>query len=367
VRFVVKQSLFETKRLQAKMAQRIQEYKKLPGIKKGFLVGKYTLYQGKDHLLHIFSRFGGEDYKRFYFSDIQAIITRKTILGKVQNIILGCFMLMFLVPVFFFDGGWSVFYAVVSSAMGVLLLINFFRGPTCDAKLLTAVQTEKLHSLRRLKTACRVMDLLQACIQPVQGTLKPEDLNKMQVRPVDRHTPSRAGTISTVSETGRIHLILFGLLLVDGVLSAMEFFIAHVVPTVLGSVAGLCLGICVILALVKQHASSLSGSLRALTWTCLGLVCAKFALGYIVGIVFAMRNPGMAYNQWEVIKSVANLSPWESPLKMSHNIMAICGALFLGVPGLVILRRTERKAGSPAARRLTPSRRPAISRNIESV
>lgn len=348
------------------MAQRVQEYQKLPGIKKGFLVGKYTLYQGKDHLLHVFSRFGGEDYKRFYFSDIQGIITRKTILGKVQNIILGCLILMFLVLFFFFDGGWSVFYAVVYGTMCVLLLINFFRGPTCDTRLLTAVQTEKLHSLRRLKPACRVMDRLQGCIQPVQGTLQPEDLNKMPVRPVDRYTPNRPGTISTGSETGRVHLILFGLLLFDGVLSAMEFYIAHVIPSILGSVAGICLGICVILALVKQHAGSLSGSLRALTWTCLGLVCAKFALGYIVGIAFAMRNPSMAYNQWEVIKSIASLSPWESPLKMSHNIMAICGAIFLGLPGLVILRRTERKVKRPAPGGYRTPGRPAISRNIET-
>lgn len=348
------------------MAQRVQEYQKLPGIKKGFLVGKYTLYQGKDHLLHIFSRFGGEDYKRFYFSDIQAIITRKTVVGKVQNIILGCFMLMFLVPVFFFDGGWSVFYAAVCGLMCVLLLINFLRGPTCDTKLLTAVQTEKLHSLRRLKTACRVMDRLQACIQPVQGTLKPEDLNKIPLRPIDRHAPNRPGTISTGSATGRVHLILFGLLLFEGMLSAMEFFITHVVPTVLGSVGSLCLGICVILALVKQHDSSLSGSLRAITWTCLGLVCAKFALGYVVGIVFAMRNPSMAYNQWEVIKSIANLSPWESPLKMGHNIMVICGALFLGLPGLVILRRTERRVKKPALGGYRAPGCQVISRNIET-
>ena len=342
-----------------------KEYRKLPGVKKGFLIGKYTLWQGKDHLLYIFSRFGAEDYKRFYFNDIQAIITRKTIVGKIQNIILACFVLMFLVPVFFFDGGWSIFYGIVCCTMFLFLLINFFKGPTCDTKLLTAVQTEKLHSLSRLKIACRVMDRLQDCIQSTQGILKPEDLNKISARPAARPAPAGQGKTAAGRDTGRIHMIMFGLLLFDGGLAAAEFFITHVFPTILGSIAGICLGICVVLALVKQHDSNLPGSLRAITWASLGLVGVTFAVGYVVGIVFAMRNPSIAYNQWEVIKSISNLSPWESPLKMSHNIMAICGALFLGIPGLVILRKSEKKVGYSVARKLTPSRRPAISRNIE--
>ncbi|UCD80444.1 MAG: hypothetical protein JSW26_03165, partial [Desulfobacterales bacterium] len=275
------------------MAKKVKEYRKLPGLKKGFLIGKHTLWQGKDHLLHIFSRFGSEDYKRFYFSDIQAIITRKTVVGKIQNTVLCCFILMFLLPAFYFDEGWSIFYAVVSGIMSLFLLINLYKGPTCDTKLLTAVQTEKLHSLNRLKTACRVMDRLQPYIQSAQGTLKVADLNKIPVRPADRNTlyghGAKAGSLEAAAgfEKGRIHMILFGLLLFDGGLAAAEFFTTHVVPTVLGSIASLCIGIFVIIALVKQHNSNLSGSLRAITWTCLGLVCITFALGYVVGIVFA--------------------------------------------------------------------------------
>lgn len=348
------------------MANKDKEYRKLPGIKKGFLIGRYTLWQGKDHLLYIFSRFGAEDYKRFYFSDIQAIITRKTIIGKVQNIILACFVLMFLVPVFFFDGGWIIFYGLVCGTMFLFLLINFFKGPTCDTKLLTAVQTEKLHSLSRLKTACRVMDRLQDCIQSTQGILKPEDLNKFSARPVGRSVPAGRGKTAAGRETGRIHMIMFGLLLFDGGLAATEFFITHVFPTILGSIAGIGLGICAVLALVKQHGSNLPGSLRAITWASLGLVGVTFIVGYVVGIVFAMRNPSIAYSQWEVIKAISNLSPWESPLKMSHNIMAICGALFLGVPGLVILRRMERKVKKPAPGGYRTPGRPVVSTNIET-
>lgn len=348
------------------MASKAKEYQKLPGVKKGFLIGKYSLWQGRDHLLYIFSRFGAEDYKRFYFNDIQAIITRKSISGKIQNIIMGCFILMFLLPVFFFDEGWSVFYGVICGLTLIFLLINFYKGPTCETKVLTAVQAERLQSLSRLKTACRVMDRLRPHIQQSQGVLKSEDLAKLPVRPADRRAPKSAAAAAATSSTGRIHMIMFALILFEGALASVEFFITHVVPSVLSSLTGLCIGICVILALVKQHNSNLPGSLRAMTWICLGFVCVTFAASYVVGIVYAMKNPGLAYNQWELIKSVSGISPWESPLKMSHNIMVICSALFLGVPGLIILMRSQRKVRTPASGRLAPSGRPVIPRNMEA-
>jgi len=336
------------------MANKVKEYKKLPGSKKGFFIGKYTLWQGADHLLHIFSRFGIEDYKRFYFSDIQAIITRKTIVGKVQNIILGCLILLFLLPAFIFDGGWSVFYIVVSGMMFLFLLINLFIGPTCETTLMTAVQTEKLQSLHRLNTTFRVMDGLRPHIQKVQGTLTREDLIKIPVQPVGRPRsqgpgqPGASPAEAVKHENGRVHMILFALLLVDGVLVSSEFFISHVVPTILSSVASLCIGIFVIFALVRQHNSDLPGSLRTITWTCLGFVGVSFVMGYVVGMVFAFKNPSIAYNQWELVKTIANLSPWDSSLKLSYNILVLCGAIFIGLPGMIILQRSESRANTPA-------------------
>ena len=102
------------------MAKKNKEYKKIPGLKKGFLTGRYTLWQGDDHLLQVYSRLGIEDYKRFYFNDIQAIIARKTQTGKIQNIVLAVFLLLFTLPAVLNDGGWSIFW---SSLAGVLLIL----------------------------------------------------------------------------------------------------------------------------------------------------------------------------------------------------------------------------------------------------
>jgi len=353
------------------MADKVKEYKKLPGTKKGFLIGKYSLWQGADHLLHVFSRFGIEDYKRFYFSDIQAIITRKTIIGKVQNIFMGCLILLFLLPVYIFDGGWSIFYIVISAIMFIILLINLSLGPTCETRLMTAVQTEKLQSLHRLNTTFRVLDRIRPHIQQAQGTLTREELNKIPIRPAGRRAapgpgqPGASPMEAVKHADGRVHMILFALLLINGLLVTAEFFISHVVPTILSSVASLGTGIFVIIAIVKQHNSDLPGSLRTITWTTLGFVGVTFIMGYIVGMVFAFKNPGIAANQWETVKAISSLSPWDSPLKLGYNILVLCGAFFLGIPGLIIQQRSESRAKEMATSNSTLSRPSAFSRSPE--
>ncbi len=353
------------------MADKDREYKKLPGSKKGFFIGKYSLWQGADHLLHTYSRFGIEDYKRFYFNDIQAIITRKTIVGKIQNIILGCLILLFLIPAFIFDGGWSIFYLAVSSIIFIFLIVNLFLGSTCETSLMTAVQTEKLQSLHRLNTAFKVIDKIRPHIQQVQGNLTLEDLNKIPKRPAGRRVsrgpgqPAASPLATAKHDDGKAHMILFALLLIDGVLVTSEFFISHALPTILSTVASLCIGVFVIIALVRQHNSDLPGSLRTITWTTLGFVGVAFVVGYIEGMVFAFKNPSLAFNQWETVKAISSLSPWDSPLRLSYNILVMCGAFFLGIPGLIIHQRFENRGKTPATSVSSSSRPTAGSKAAE--
>jgi len=353
------------------MAQKTKEYHKLPGSKKGFLIGKYTLWQGSDHLLQIFSRVGVEEYKRFYFNDIQAVVTRKTTVGTIQNIVMGCLVLIFMLPAISFDGGWSLFFAIVAAAMLFLLLIGLFKGPTCETKLMTAVQTEKLHTLHRQKNTSNVMDRLRVHIHRTQGTLKREALNKIPTQSSkNANTPRQAPPHSSKrpahrNEKGRAHIGLFLLLVLDGVLVSLGFFFTHVILTLISSIFSLCMGIFVIVALVKQHDSNIGGPLKAITWASLGFVCIHFVAGYIFSIVLAMQNPGVVYNQWEVFKSMSLLSPWESPLKLSFDIFTFCGALFLGIPGLFMLFRPGSGSDAEATPTAVSSPHPAVPRRSE--
>jgi hypothetical protein len=344
------------------MAGKTSAYRRLPGKKKGFLVGYHTLWLGSDHLLQIYSRWGIEEYKRFYFNDIQAIVTRKTAAGKIQNSVLGALAGLFGLLGVISGGGWSVFYASIAGLLALILLINFLKGPTCETYLMTAVQTEKMHSLHRIKITQPVMNQLRSLIEQRQGRINPETLNHQSVQPTGRHTPQKLPNGNKQfhrkpkDEKGRVHLLLFALLIFEGLIAAAGFLFSHVAISLMGSAIMMLLGICVVLALVKQHESNLKQTLRTLTWAALGCVCFSFVIGYMISLGLAFKHPEILRNQWELFKLFSSTTPWDSPLMMTANIIDLSGAAFIGIPGLFILKNPHQAIPRPSALPAAPAR-----------
>jgi hypothetical protein len=343
-------------------------YQRLPGKKKGFLMGHHTLWQGADHLLQIYSRLGVEDYKRYYFDDIQAIITRKTGSGRIQNIVIGTLFGLFCLFAVTSGGGWGVFHAAVAAVILFILLINILKGPTCETVLRTAVQTEKLHSLHRLKTTEPVMNRLRSIIERRQGRIDPNIFDKQSDFSSTQQTRrppggARQRTLSAQrQERGRVHLFLFALLVADGLIIAANFMLTHIALTLMGSAITMLLGICVVVALVKQHQGNLKRPLRTLTWAALGYVCFSFIAGYIISMGIAFRHPEILRNQWELFKLFAATSPLESPLIMMVNIIAVSGAAVIGIPGLFMLKNPQQTMHPSAALPTTPVHGGAVKR-----
>ena len=342
------------------MSSETTAYRRLTGKKKGFLVGYHNLWQGSDHLLQIYSRLGVEDYKRFYFNDIQAIITRQTETGKIQNFVLGALAGLFGLFAVTSGGGWSIFNGIIFGVVLLFLIINIFKGPTCETYLLTAVQTEKLHSLHRLKTTQPVMNRLRSLIEQVQGRINPEILGQ-QPAGLSTHQARRALPVMSKrplkarkSEKGRVHFALFGLLVVDSLFITCSFVYTHVALSLAGTAVSMLLAICVIVALVKQHESNLKQSLRKVTWAALGYVCFSFVAGYVVTMAVTFKHPEIWQNQWEMFKLLSNISPWESPLLMTVNIIALCGALIISIPGLFMLKNPQPAIRKPSVLPASP-------------
>jgi hypothetical protein len=107
----------------------------------------------------------------------------------------------------------------------------------------------------------------------------------------------------------------------------------------------------------------MSNALRAITWASLGFVSITFVAGYGVSMVFAFKNPGLAYNQWELFKSISSLSPWENPLVLGLDIFAICGGFILGIAGLFTLKQCGNRVKEDTTTRAIPSLRPVVSGN----
>jgi hypothetical protein len=337
------------------MTAETSAYQRLPGKKKGFLIGHHTLWQGSDHLLQVYSRLGAEDYKRYYFDDIQAIITRKTGTGRIQNIVLAALSGLFCLFAATSGGGWSLFHAAIAAAILLILLINVLKGHTCETVLLTAVQSEKLYSLHRLKTTEPVMNRLRSIIERRQGRINPAIFDQQPVSSSTQQSSGSPGGARKRSpkgqkpERGRVHLFLFSLLVADGLIAAAGFMLTHAALTLLGSAVTMLLGICVVVALVKQRESNLKRPLRTLTWAALGYVCFSFIASYIVSIGIAFRHPEILRNHLELFKMFSNTTPWESPLIMTINIIAISGAAVIGIPGLFMLKNPQQAIRQPSA------------------
>jgi hypothetical protein len=338
------------------MAPNQKIYHRLPGKKKSFLIGYYTLWQAADHLLLVYSRFGVEDYKRFYFADIQSIITHKTMAGKIQNLVMCFFVLGFGLMAVTLDSAAALVGGIMAACFAIFLVVNCVRGPTSATYLQTAVQTEKLPSLYRVKKAQKVMDRLIPRVEGVQGRLSPESLrqeilNGPKTRPAPSSpSPPKRSAKHLRSESGIAHLSLFSLMLFDGLLVILNANIQMTVITLASIFASMGIGICVVVALVKQRDGKIPNALRNLTWTALGFVCVSFLMGYIFTFFLAFKSPDMMGNQWKLIERIAAMSFFENPFVASLNILALCGAVGLGIPGVIWVDRHRKALKESAAK-----------------
>jgi hypothetical protein len=155
-----------------------KEYQRIPGQgrKKRRVFGFTRLYLGKDHLLSVDNSSYTEDYRRFYFRDIQSIViginTRRE---RLSACFAGAALLLVLFA--FWKGGyWAVFFMILACLFLLNALLNWRRGPTCTCRLSTAASREDLPSLGRLNNAMQVIEGLRPLIAESQGRLSPEEI-----------------------------------------------------------------------------------------------------------------------------------------------------------------------------------------------
>ena len=181
--------------------------------RKGFL-GFFTivastrssLWLGKDHVLSIDSRRYTEEYKRFYFRDIQAITIRQTKRRAIWNFALMLLLLFWLGMLVSMVSGFESDSATIALLctwfliLAVPLLANNILGPTCAVYLRTAVQIEELPSLNRVRRAHRALARIRPLISAAQGQLAPEEIS---VRIREMNQSSEASVMADDSQDAR--------------------------------------------------------------------------------------------------------------------------------------------------------------------
>jgi hypothetical protein len=172
-------------------------YRRLPGTGNSAFE-HVLLYLGADHLLQVSSSGFTETYRRFYFCDIQSITLRKTIHGKLWNVVLLPLAIVFGLVAHQEVGPTEFVWWAGEAVFLVMLGLNIAHGPTCACQIRTAVQTRPLPSLHRLQRASKILAQLKPLIEAAQGTMPAEELS----RRIDESRRGPAAALATPIEAG---------------------------------------------------------------------------------------------------------------------------------------------------------------------
>jgi hypothetical protein len=140
----------------------------------------YTLWLGRDHLLLVERGGFTENYKRFYFTDIQAVIQRRTSSAAIVSAVSGTLALGFFawaLSVSNLPGRVTLW--IVGGLCAMFCAFELWRGPTCVTHIQTAVQTEQIPSWGRIRAARKCLAEIRPRLEEAQGAI-PADVLKAQ-------------------------------------------------------------------------------------------------------------------------------------------------------------------------------------------
>ncbi len=265
-------------------------YKRLPG--SAGLIFRQRLWLGPDHLLLVSSNVLAQEYRRFYFSDIQGLVIAEVenparFYGLVLAAIAAAFTLGLLVADHYI-------WAVLCGLTGTGLLIFGLTRPLVQCALKTRVSTQHLSTLKSVEAAQKFSRALRTEIEKYQGPLPAEWLA------AHPHVDGPTVPPALHPYKGGMHYAAF----------AAMFAVASLTPLRLNShggaianvLAGTHIGmvLCAVIAAVKQHGSTISRVARA----AIALALAWAAISYITEQVIvatdvqaAFRNP-MGFDYW---------------------------------------------------------------------
>lgn len=328
------------------MPEKIKEYIKLQGrgVKRGgffsILGIRARLWMGKEHLLYVYNKRFEEEYKRFYYKDIQAIIIHKNNRARTWNIIFGILAVTFAL--------WRTELLPLTGFFLLLMLINWLRGPTCVCTLQTAVSKEELPSLSRLRNAEKAVKRLRPLIERAQGRLSEEEITVKAAEATQniisgRNTVARSAKITSQTRhyNGNFHKGLFYVLILDGILTSFGFFYNHIALTFFGTVIFSVLGILTVMALVKQKGFRIKESLKYLTWSVAGYAIAAGMACYIIAIAAIIDSGDINALQDlpAYLRVFSTISPFDNAFLWWTYIISIIYSFSTGIAGLFLLRK----------------------------
>lgn len=316
-----------------------------------FIGGFDALWQADDHLLLVKNNIYTQSYKRYFFADIQALILRVTNHRKIYGLCFGVPFALFLLIALLRNAPEKYLWLFPAGIFLLCFLVNWFRGPSCEATIVTRVQSHTL-PVNRLRKARKVYQTLTALIERHQGHLEtatvtgplPLSLHQSQ-SPVRRNYRER---ILDHAYSGIFHLLFFGLLLLVGGLIGLQFQ-ARNVAILFGYVLLILVGlVLLIFALMRQNGTTMGSSLKANTWVALVLIFSVVMLHYFEMLVY-MISLGESLSlqaPWNFLSSLAARDPAEHGFyrfNLLFSAVALVAAAAAGLLQTLAFRNRRRE------------------------
>lgn len=325
-----------------------KDLKKLPGRIFSFF-GVKRLWQGPDHLLWVEAFLWQEQYKRFYYKDIQAILLQRSEQHHIWTAVWGVLTLITGVIALALPGT-----PYVSGPLTVIfvlcLLVNVLLGPACTVYLQTAVQLQKI-TLGRLRKATDVVDQLKEIIENAQGRLDatirpaapaplgqpPGALHAIRPENGSMKAPAPVTAFDPLNPT--FHILLFSVLVAAGINRVLQYATGWLTLGFLDLLfiaAGLCLAV---VALARSRRQIKSRWLVHSTWTGMIFLVLHGLTCYFYYIITTVRNPDLTMHHWELLKKFVEALMGSHPATMGIQLGSAAISIILGVSGFLALRK----------------------------
>ncbi len=301
-------------------------YRKLPGAS-GVLL-KSKLWLGPDHVLHVRRGLFSEEYRRYYFRDIQAIVlVEKDSLAVYLYALAG--LLAVWAGVLLYTRHWVA--AAMAGMVTSLVALLGWHYPDCICALRTAVSSEVLRPLGRLRYARRSIALLRDAVEEAQGAWS-ADAQLPQAGGAARDETTTPPAIPLRHYAGGAHVWLFATMLVAAACSAFETFHRSTALALVDSALGLGIIALVILAAIKQRRTDLPRAIRRVAVASVVWIAVSFVIGMILGVMLmasidlrhpdqkAMeRHPAVIATRWAGVAAFGMLGSMGLTLTLLHR------------------------------------------------
>ncbi len=300
---------------------------------------KRSLWQGADHLLWVENGIVHDQYKRFYFKDIEALILRENNRRLSWAIGWGACLALFGIICLLSrrPSHGSGFMAVLSA---VALGVNWWKGPGCAVYLQTAVQVQRLTNLVRVPKALKVMDRIRAAADTAQGVLVETDL--ASIGSSKRIEPDGLGAVKTGEARSAaeveaynplLHRILFGLLFFFGLLRGVQLWARSIPLAAVDLYAIACTFVLAIVVLARWHGNVKGTVLSLASWLTLVFAILQGLSAYVMFIIASMRHPDLAFRQWAIFRAFLGLRVGDGPMVWGIAVAAAVISVGLGLLG----------------------------------